>query len=249
MECQDNNNLALHGGSLRDRSALEGSESDNGLKLYLQKKEDGRYYQSDHRIGSAKWVPFKRRMIYKMMNSVRTSTEAAPTDPRTKFKDQELSSSPMETDYNNTINNSSNNPIRVCSDCNTTKTPLWRSGPSGPKSLCNACGIRRRKARRAVAAAAPTAAANGTFLAAETPSPPKIKVQHKVRRSKNCNAAQQNNGSKLATPSHGRKKNCFEDFLISLSEKYLAFHQVFPQDEKEAAILLMALSCGGLIHG
>ena len=34
---------------------------------------------------------------------------------------------------------SSDNPssptgsIRVCSECNTTKTPLWRSGPSGPK--------------------------------------------------------------------------------------------------------------------
>ncbi|WVZ79659.1 hypothetical protein U9M48_027214 [Paspalum notatum var. saurae] len=40
--------------------------------------------------------------------------------------------------------------IRVCSDCNTTKTPLWRSGPCGPKSLCNACGIRQRKARRAM---------------------------------------------------------------------------------------------------
>ena len=23
--------------------------------------------------------------------------------------------------------------IRTCSDCNTTKTPLWRSGPCGPK--------------------------------------------------------------------------------------------------------------------
>jgi len=42
--------------------------------------------------------------------------------------------------------------IRVCSDCNTTKTPLWRSGPCGPKSLCNACGIRQRKARRAMMA-------------------------------------------------------------------------------------------------
>nr|CAD1845011.1 unnamed protein product [Ananas comosus var. bracteatus] len=24
-------------------------------------------------------------------------------------------------------------------------TPLWRTGPDGPKSLCNACGIRYRK--------------------------------------------------------------------------------------------------------
>ncbi|XP_073148007.1 GATA transcription factor 16 [Henckelia pumila] len=36
---------------------------------------------------------------------------------------------------------------KCCSDCKTTKTPLWRSGPSGPKSLCNACGIRHRKKR------------------------------------------------------------------------------------------------------
>lgn len=28
-----------------------------------------------------------------------------------------------------------NLPIRVCSDCHTTKTPLWRSGPKGPKVI------------------------------------------------------------------------------------------------------------------
>lgn len=30
--------------------------------------------------------------------------------------------------------------IRVCSDCNTTKTPLWRSGPCGPKVNYHAMG-------------------------------------------------------------------------------------------------------------
>ncbi|KAF8099381.1 hypothetical protein N665_0245s0058 [Sinapis alba] len=38
--------------------------------------------------------------------------------------------------------------IRCCSDCKTTKTPMWRGGPSGPKSLCNACGIRFMRQRR-----------------------------------------------------------------------------------------------------
>ncbi|KAH7285010.1 hypothetical protein KP509_33G007300 [Ceratopteris richardii] len=38
--------------------------------------------------------------------------------------------------------------LRTCSICGTSKTPLWRSGPEGPKSLCNACGIRFKKARR-----------------------------------------------------------------------------------------------------
>lgn len=28
----------------------------------------------------------------------------------------------------------------VCSWCSTTSSPEWRKGPSGPKSLCNACG-------------------------------------------------------------------------------------------------------------
>ncbi|KAK9072856.1 hypothetical protein SSX86_009291 [Deinandra increscens subsp. villosa] len=40
--------------------------------------------------------------------------------------------------------------IKTCADCGTTKTPLWRGGPAGPKSLCNACGIRSRKKRGAL---------------------------------------------------------------------------------------------------
>ncbi|EMS62442.1 GATA transcription factor 19 [Triticum urartu] len=31
---------------------------------------------------------------------------------------------------------------RRCANCGTASTPLWRNGPRGPKSLCNACGIR-----------------------------------------------------------------------------------------------------------
>ncbi|CAH8388564.1 unnamed protein product [Eruca vesicaria subsp. sativa] len=38
--------------------------------------------------------------------------------------------------------------VRCCSDCKTIKTPMWRGGPSGPKSLCNACGIRFMRQRR-----------------------------------------------------------------------------------------------------
>jgi hypothetical protein len=28
----------------------------------------------------------------------------------------------------------------VCTDCGTLDSPEWRKGPSGPKTLCNACG-------------------------------------------------------------------------------------------------------------
>ncbi|KAL5201937.1 hypothetical protein ABZP36_012889 [Zizania latifolia] len=43
---------------------------------------------------------------------------------------------------------------RRCASCGTTSTPLWRNGPRGPKSLCNACGIRFKKEERRAAGSA-----------------------------------------------------------------------------------------------
>lgn len=36
----------------------------------------------------------------------------------------------------------------VCKDCGTTSSPEWRKGPQGPKTLCNACGLRWSKRNR-----------------------------------------------------------------------------------------------------
>uniref|UniRef100_A0A6N2N9Z9 GATA-type domain-containing protein n=1 Tax=Salix viminalis TaxID=40686 RepID=A0A6N2N9Z9_SALVM len=59
----------------------------------------------------------------------------------------------------------SNDPLlaRRCANCDTTSTPLWRNGPRGPKSLCNACGIRfKKEERRATAANVNNANANAS---------------------------------------------------------------------------------------
>ncbi|CAN6177754.1 unnamed protein product [Urochloa humidicola] len=79
--------------------------------------------------------------------------------------------------------------IRVCSDCNTTKTPLWRSGPCGPKSLCNACGIRQRKARRAMMASGggstgPVMLSDGSAKAATATPREAMATLHKVKKEK-----------------------------------------------------------------
>eukprot|EP00252_Welwitschia_mirabilis_P026767 TRINITY_DN8907_c0_g2_i1.p1 TRINITY_DN8907_c0_g2~~TRINITY_DN8907_c0_g2_i1.p1 ORF type:complete len:348 (+),score=18.71 TRINITY_DN8907_c0_g2_i1:475-1518(+) len=37
--------------------------------------------------------------------------------------------------------------LRKCSHCHVTKTPQWRAGPLGPKTLCNACGVRYKSGR------------------------------------------------------------------------------------------------------
>eukprot|EP01018_Ginkgo_biloba_P020579 Gb_13387 [translate_table: standard] len=36
---------------------------------------------------------------------------------------------------------------RRCSHCLVQKTPQWRTGPLGPKTLCNACGVRFKSGR------------------------------------------------------------------------------------------------------
>lgn len=36
---------------------------------------------------------------------------------------------------------------RKCTHCDIQKTPQWRAGPMGPKTLCNACGVRYKSGR------------------------------------------------------------------------------------------------------
>ncbi|PON71544.1 GATA transcription factor [Parasponia andersonii] len=38
-------------------------------------------------------------------------------------------------------------PTRRCSHCGVQKTPQWRTGPLGAKTLCNACGVRFKSGR------------------------------------------------------------------------------------------------------
>nr|GEV88638.1 zinc finger, GATA-type [Tanacetum cinerariifolium] len=36
---------------------------------------------------------------------------------------------------------------RKCTHCLSQRTPQWRAGPHGPKTLCNACGVRYKSGR------------------------------------------------------------------------------------------------------
>ncbi|KAH9614962.1 hypothetical protein KSS87_018235 [Heliosperma pusillum] len=182
--------------------------------------------------------------------------------------------------YRATSNREANNNIngiRMCSDCHTTTTPLWRSGPQGPKSLCNACGIRQRKARRAAMAAATAGFTKDTTIITSSTivEPPKLVVEdisseNKLplkKRSKtfstswsyndnnyiNNNNNNNNNGdnnNNIFVDNHyrGEEKHNFEDIALSSRSKSYSkansSQRVFPRDEEEGAILLMALSCG-----
>ncbi|RDY09538.1 putative GATA transcription factor 22, partial [Mucuna pruriens] len=212
---------------------------ERNLASYKTEEED-----SKNGHGSGKWMSSKMRLMKKMMRpNITPTTDKAinPTSPRFQNQGHESRYSQRSP------RNNSSSTTRVCSDCNTSTTPLWRSGPKGPKSLCNACGIRQRKARRAMAEAA-----NGLVTPINAAACAKTRVHNKEKKCRANHFAQFKNkykSSTITTPagsSEGvRKLEYFKDFSISLRSNNSGFQQGFPRDEvAEAAMLLMDLSCG-----
>ncbi|PQE20140.1 Cutinase palindrome-binding protein [Rutstroemia sp. NJR-2017a BBW] len=61
----------------------------------------------------------------------------------------------------------------VCTDCGTLDSPEWRKGPSGPKTLCNACGLRWAKKEKKRTPTAPSAQLQqGVPSSSSHPPPP-----------------------------------------------------------------------------
>lgn len=62
----------------------------------------------------------------------------------------------------------------VCTDCGTLDSPEWRKGPQGPKTLCNACGLRWAKKEKKKNASGGGSAGN----AGHGPLPMSVVEQH-----------------------------------------------------------------------
>ena len=80
----------------------------------------------------------------------------------------------------------SNAMVRSCLHCGAEKTPQWRTGPMGPKTLCNACGV-RYKSGRLVPEYRP--AASPTFVSAKHSNSHRKVLE--LRRQKEMQGAQQ----------------------------------------------------------
>ncbi|KAI6694649.1 hypothetical protein NL676_022359 [Syzygium grande] len=112
---------------------------------------------------------------------------------------------------------------RHCVECRTTRTPMWRGGPAGPRSLCNACGIKYRKRSRGLLGGdkkcfknAPTATATNNNDRIERG------LEDMVKQGLVNPAAKTESQRNRATAGEMRWRL---------------------REEEEAAILLMALSC------
>ena len=111
---------------------------ETGLSFTIWKSETS---SNDHnRNDSVKWSSSSSSSSSKIrlvINYNQTETPTKTIDALRNFQDlnpMPPSPSPSDqTNKRNTLNDGGGAIIRTCSDCNTTKTPLWRSGPRGPK--------------------------------------------------------------------------------------------------------------------
>ncbi|XP_006359773.1 GATA transcription factor 12 [Solanum tuberosum] len=85
------------------------------------------------------------------MQDMSSSSESGMIIPSSGKKTVKSSSTPKKKESNihhvPSNNNGSNSEGRKCLHCATDKTPQWRTGPLGPKTLCNACGVRYKSGR------------------------------------------------------------------------------------------------------
>ncbi|GLT32544.1 hypothetical protein SLA2020_072050 [Shorea laevis] len=115
---------------------------------------------------------------------------------------------------------------KTCADCGTSKTPLWRGGPAGPKSLCNACGIRSRKKRRAILGI--------------------NKEDKKSKKGSNSNSSSPSSGN------NGKIGDNLKQRLLAVGRDALMQRSTVEKqrrklgEEEQAAFLLMALSYGSV---
>ncbi|XP_057782528.1 uncharacterized protein LOC131000558 isoform X1 [Salvia miltiorrhiza] len=88
---------------------------------------------------------------HELSTSKRTSNAGRSTENRKRLFLQPVSIDLMRKSPEN-VENSLTVPdpahqVKKCAHCQSTKTPLWREGPLGPKTLCNACGVQYRSGR------------------------------------------------------------------------------------------------------
>ncbi|KAL9680406.1 hypothetical protein QQ045_018285 [Rhodiola kirilowii] len=80
-------------------------------------------------------------------NSFKIRKSAASSTEHKKKKKIKLSESAEVNQNENPNPFTPQGAVRKCQHCEITKTPQWRAGPMGPKTLCNACGVRYKSGR------------------------------------------------------------------------------------------------------
>ncbi|CAH2064420.1 unnamed protein product, partial [Thlaspi arvense] len=68
-------------------------------------------------------------------------------EPVVQRQKKQKKTSSVSAIWNNGVQAQTQTQTRRCSHCGVQKTPQWRAGPEGAKTLCNACGVRYKSGR------------------------------------------------------------------------------------------------------
>ncbi|KAJ0264273.1 GATA transcription factor 17 [Hirschfeldia incana] len=139
-------------------------------------------------------------------------------------------------------NGSSGDTKRTCVDCGTFRTPLWRGGPAGPKSLCNACGIKSRKKRQAALGIKPEKKNRKSISSSDTSSDLSLDDQNKI-------STKDDDHTSKSSSKGGVSRFLDLGFKVPVMkrspvEKKRLWRKL--GEEERAAVLLMSLSCGSV---
>ncbi|GJZ73424.1 GATA transcription factor 17 [Tanacetum coccineum] len=136
---------------------------------------------------------------------------------------------------------------KVCTDCNTAKTPLWHAGPAGPKLLCNACGIRFKK-KGPRQPSPPSSASSATVGSGKEDFSPRSEAcveemkDGKFRKKLRIKIVALGKEVLIQRPRSPMKKVVRKHFRnIQIQNQYKNLGEV-----EQAAHLLMSLSCGSV---
>ncbi|XP_072963230.1 GATA transcription factor 4-like [Typha angustifolia] len=86
------------------------------------------------------------------LSSSPSSTTTSSTSSSSDFSSSKMTKSNSKGNKGKHSNGGNSNGseeggVRRCTHCASEKTPQWRTGPLGPKTLCNACGVRYKSGR------------------------------------------------------------------------------------------------------
>ncbi|XP_058728688.1 putative GATA transcription factor 22 [Vicia villosa] len=194
-----------------------------------------------------KWVSSKARLMRMLM--IPESSYGDINEDKAIIN--ETASDAATTPSNEGIQNESYNQgsptARACAECQTTSTPLWKSGPVGPKTLCNACGIRQRKARRAAKEAENSLATSTKIIGHNKEKEEKLLVNKctQFKKSKTSSTSTSTASAAMTTNDSSLSEEMMErlDFFLTKVRKKSGFEST-TEEVADTALLLMDISCG-----
>ncbi|XP_058727111.1 putative GATA transcription factor 22 [Vicia villosa] len=189
-----------------------------------------------------KWVSSKARLMKMLMIPERSYGDINEDKAIVNATASAAATTPSNEGIQNERYNQGSLTSRVCTECQTTSTPLWRSGPVGPKTLCNACGIRQRKARRAAVEA-------DNSLGHGKEKEEKLLVNKCTQFKKNKTSSTSTSAAATITATTTNDSSLSEemmerlDFFLTKVRKKSGFEST-TEEVADTALLLMDISCG-----